>query len=374
MFSFLTQCWQPQVRSGSGRRRRPTRRPAWRPRLEILEDRTVPSTIPVTKLGDDVTQQGTLRWAVANVQSGDTISIDAGLPHKGAIVLTQGELLLTTNLTILTEGPDPETISGDGRSLGGVQSRVFEVAAGAQVTLSNIALTGGDGVANNPSGNSSYDHAGGAIINFGTLTVSNCKLSGNAVIGVAGYFRSGCGGGIDNEKMLTVNNSTLSDNFAGGLGGGICNITSLQISGSTLEHNAAGYGGFGDGGGIYNNSFGMAQVNDCTLTDNSAGAYGGGLFNEGAGTLTVSNCTLSDNTAGLLGGGIYNSSGNPSPLGMLTVSNCNLSGNSAGILGGGIYNAGMLTMSGTTLSFNTPNNLETGPMYLDLGGNTFNGP
>src|SRR5206468_3152328 len=72
---------------------------------------------------------------------------------------------------------------------------------------------------------------------------------------------------------------------------------------------------------------------------------GGGIYN--AGTLTVSNSTLSYNTASNGGGGIAND-------GTLTVSGSTLSGNSSAA-GGGIANSqqGTLTISGSTLSGNS---------------------
>jgi hypothetical protein len=49
-----------------------------RPRLERLEDRTVPSTLFVTNTRDDGTS-GSLRAQVTAAQSGDTIRFDPGL-------------------------------------------------------------------------------------------------------------------------------------------------------------------------------------------------------------------------------------------------------------------------------------------------------
>ena len=93
---FLTWLRQHSGGDGGGRRGRPAARrfpsgPArrWRPWLEVLEDRCVPSTLVVTSPLDDVTQRGTLRYAVAHATSGDTIRMSPAL--QGApIVLTQG--------------------------------------------------------------------------------------------------------------------------------------------------------------------------------------------------------------------------------------------------------------------------------------------
>lgn len=100
-----------------------TPRQSFRPRCEILEDRSVPSTLTVTS-SDDSMQPHTLRYEVAQAQSGDTILVTKAV--KTPIVLTLGELSLTQNITIKTAGNNQATISGDGLS------RVFEVTAGAK--------------------------------------------------------------------------------------------------------------------------------------------------------------------------------------------------------------------------------------------------
>src|SRR5438876_662020 len=134
MFRLLVYWWQKRLRSGWGLQAQPSyRRGVW-PRLEALEDRCVPSTLAVTRSNDDVTQRGTLRYAVAHAESGDTILLAADVKDT-PIVLTQGELLLNQDVTIRGAGEVSETISGGGAS------RVFEVAAGAHVSLLNLTIS-----------------------------------------------------------------------------------------------------------------------------------------------------------------------------------------------------------------------------------------
>ena len=105
---------------------------------------------------------------------------------------------------------------------------------------------------------------GGGVHNGGTLTMTNCTVSGNN-----GGLRGG-GGGIYNTAMLTMTNCTVSGNDAGNSGGGIYNDT-----GATLT---------------------MAN---CTVSGNTSD-FGGGIFNE-TGTLTMTATIVAGNTAGLSG-------------------------------------------------------------------------
>src|SRR5437870_4436087 len=71
-------------------------------------------TLAVTSSADDVTQNHTLRYAVAHAQNGDTILLTAAI--KDPIVLTQGELIVSQNVTILSVPAQTPTISGNGIS------------------------------------------------------------------------------------------------------------------------------------------------------------------------------------------------------------------------------------------------------------------
>src|SRR5262245_56439227 len=98
MFRSLPHSLQRIVRSVRTGRRPTDRRHTYRPRLLVLEDRVALSTLTVTSSADDVTQNHTLRYAVAHAQNGDTIQLTAAV--KDPIVLTQGELVLSNDVTI----------------------------------------------------------------------------------------------------------------------------------------------------------------------------------------------------------------------------------------------------------------------------------
>src|SRR5262245_10577972 len=106
---------QPEEAPMSGFRRRPNilkSKPRFVPRLESLEDRSLPSTLTVTNLAE--AGPGSLRQSVqaANVTPGpDTIRFAGGL--SGTIALKSGELSITDGLTIAGPGADRLTVSGD---------------------------------------------------------------------------------------------------------------------------------------------------------------------------------------------------------------------------------------------------------------------
>jgi hypothetical protein len=223
-----------------------------RPELEVLEDRCVPSTLKVTTIADS--GPGSLRFEIAVARSKDTIVFDKQLDGK-TIMLTRGELDITKRLTIQGPGAGLLTIRGGADGVDQVAgSRVFAVEPNANVTLSGLKITGGDGrvLAGEFSPD---DNEGGGILNLGTLTVSGCAVSGN-------YCNAGfdCyGGGIYNAGTLTVSNSTVSGNLFTTInvvlgppfptieGGGVYNVGTLTVSNTTLSGNSAQ-----NGGGIYN--------------------------------------------------------------------------------------------------------------------------
>jgi predicted outer membrane repeat protein len=341
---------------------KPARKPAtFRPRLEALEGRDVPSTLTVTNTLDDGSTSGSLRVEIAAAQRGDTIQFaipttDPGYNlATGTFTITLGygrDIQISTNLTIQGPGSGLLTISGGG---GAVGSRVFEIdGAATAVTLSGLSITGGNGVTSSPSttantgwsagGNHTsgavtvYDGQGGAIWNGGVLKISDCNLSNNSADLELSGASSYAGGAIYNAGSLTVTNSVLSWNSAGddsagyiGSGGAIYNAGTLSVVDSSLTHNAAHH--HGSGGAIA--SVGTLSVSGGTISYNSASYDGGGIFSGAPSgsktTATVTGTTLSNNSA-YDGGAIYNDT-------TLTLSGCSVGGNTATDAGGGIYDS-----------------------------------
>ena len=182
----------------------------FRPRLNVLENRTVPSTFTVTNLLDN--GAGSLRQAIliANAVTGaDEIDFTSGL--NGTISLTSGQLDITDSVTINGPGAAKLSIDGGYANTGFSGERVFHVAALTTASISGLTITKGHPVY--------FGANGGGILNDGTLTVSGCTLSNNhAAAGIAG---SGVGGAIANFGDLTILNSVLSGNTGGYFGGAI---------------------------------------------------------------------------------------------------------------------------------------------------------
>jgi predicted outer membrane repeat protein len=322
------------------------RRSNFRPQTEALDQRCLLSTLTVLNTNDSGT--GSLRAEIAAASKGDTIVFDPSLDGQ-TINLTSGELVINNSLTVQGPGAGQLAISCGGLS------RALEVdyAKKENVTVSGLTISHGNGL------------SGGAILNYGNLTVSNCALTGN------GSYQVQIGGAIDNAGgSLTVSGCTIAGNTASPQGGGIFNSGTMTISNSTLSGNSAT--GRGQGGAIYNG--GTMTISNSTLSGNSAlmggdfGEYGeGGAIYEWYGSLTLSNSTFSDNSAvgSYYGSAIY-MYGSSSQV---TVTGCTLT-DSAGGYGCFIFvEGGSLTVKNS--HFHNPDRFYISGPYTDGGGNTF---
>ncbi len=250
----------------------------------------VASTLTVTSVNDD--GPGSLRQAISNAAAGDTIQFALGKPffHLPATILLRSSLTIDKDLTIL--GPGPEKLIVARTFAKRTPSfRVLDVNAGV-VTLAGVTIINGRAL--NPDGQS--DNLGGAILNYGTLTVSNCVITKNEVPTEGGGI--GYGGGIFSIGSLTILNSTVSNNDASGAGGGISAFYSPRffLSGSTFNDNFAGV----QAGGI-NLQATTGHIINCTISDNKVdktGVASGllllGFAGETAG-LALSSTTITDN-------------------------------------------------------------------------------
>jgi CSLREA domain-containing protein len=319
--------------------------------LESLEDRSVPATLTVNSVLDNVIAGDglvTLREAVlaANANSttdlgqtgtaNDTIIFDPTVfGNRQTIALSAGQLNLTdtSGTTTIDGGSAGVTIRGR-QSFFGRTSRVFQVDSGVNAEFANLTIT---------RGNPGSGQFGGGLVNFGDLTLTNSTVSGNL---------ASSGGGIYNTGTLTLLNTEVRDNQAAG-------ILSL---GESDPFNRLG-------GGIYNAGGRVVAINSAFTTN--SGSDGGGIYN--GGLFTLQNSTVGLNSAFVLGGGIYNAAAST-----LAITGSTIAGNTSDVLqfhtlsGGGIYNEGTTSLSNTILADST-NSLGASDQYAQSSGATLTG-
>ncbi len=320
-------------------------RPTFRPRLERLEKRIVPSTLTVTTTADS--GAGSLRAAVAAANSGDTIVFAPRLAGQ-TIALTSGPIQMTKASVTIDGGNSGIEITGAGQQqlftinannggnsdainnltltggfVAGSNGGAIVVSDGSNLTLSGDKIGGNTAAALNRVGGE-----GGAIADYGNLTVSKCTFGANSADPTSGY-----GGAIYSTKQLTISNSTLTQNNAV-FGGAIYTTNTLTLTSDTLSSNTAGNSGGGVSAGASNPGTTQLTLTGCTLSGNTAvNGSGGGI--DTSDVVNIATSTVSSNDAGSWGAGINytpTSAGNST----LTLNQDTIAGNSADLGGGGV--------------------------------------
>ncbi len=152
-------------------------------------------------------------FTTANTTEGDEIiNLAAGCTYTPA-----------ATLELHPDGADGTvTINGNGATLnGGNAIRLIRIFSGATASIDYLTLTNAQ----------VYDAGGGAILNEGTLTLTNSIVSNNG---------ASQGAGILNQGTLTVDRVAFVGNMVGGMGfsaTGIYNAGSATILNSTFSGN-----------------------------------------------------------------------------------------------------------------------------------------
>lgn len=198
---------------------------------------------------------------------------------RSALVARKDVIIDATNL------PDGITLAWGG----GAQSNARVLAVAGNLTLLNVAITGGRSVtqkltpANEPYPQPWTLARGGAVAVWGVATLKNCRLYDNRVEGDFDSSRDrGAFGGAVYADVVDIQNCVISGNAV--LGGG-----------------AAGGGVYAVGGA--GSSRTVSSVDRSAVTGNRISglfAYGGGVYSDGGGignrkTLRVTNSTIARN-------------------------------------------------------------------------------
>jgi hypothetical protein len=261
---------------------------------------------------------------LSNAMNGQqTITFDLGAgPHQ--ITLSGKSLPITQGLAV--DGPADRslTISGGGKS------RAFDVAAGTDVTLSDLTIAHGTA------------DQGGAIANAGHLSVKQVAfLSNTAQVGGAVYNT----GWLSMEGSLLAYNSAVGGSVAAG--GALANAgpSAAATLWSTVVIDNTAQGTFARGSGIANLAGGELSIAYSVIAGNRAEgleAWGGGIFNDTGSTLDLSFTLVTANSADAdggagghgLGGGVYLASGSRTGIHSSTIV-----GNFASTGGRNVYQA-----------------------------------
>lgn len=259
----------------------------------------------------------TLRDAVAAATGDDRIVFNLAAGST-TITLTNGQLTLSNVTGVVTI--DGTTASGTVAVDGNHASRAFYAKPNTQTSIRNLTIRNGSQTG------SGTDGSGGGIFNQGSVTLTNCTVTGN-------YAEHG--GGIDSYGVLTLTNSTVSANSAVNNGGGILayggatTLTNTTVSGNTSTAGA--------GGGI--TDFSYMKMFNSTLSGNSAAHAGDGLYQLATSSSTLVNTIMADSCLIQVTGAVIDRGGN-----LDSSSTCGLSDTSS--KSGATLNMGSLASNG----------------------------
>jgi len=244
------------------------------------------ATITVTDDGD--TGPGTLRQAVLDASNGDIIVFNNSISE---IKPTSGQININHNITIDGSAGVGGKVTINGIDDVGSNSRIFFIAAGKTVTISNMDFL-------NAGEQNSTTLWGGAIRSNGVqLTLESCSFKDcNAYIG--GAIRIQEGG-------LTMHDCIFIDNTSAILGGAInTRGTDHYAYNCAFVDNDSG-----TSGGAIQNEIATWHIYNSTFVGNDAVSSGGGL-NNFATIDSLVNCIFYDNTAGTGGADISSTAAN----------------------------------------------------------------
>jgi len=273
----------------------------------------------------------TIQDAVNAANPDDTIKLAEGTFKENVYI--------DKPLTIIGSGKDKTIVDGD------QAGSVFIIGCieinDINVFLQSLTIKGGIGTEVLVINNSSKTHiAGGGILNYGRLTVTECTIFGNTA-----YY----GGGILNKGIVNLNNGTSIIHNIAYEGGGLFNSDGeVNLCTCSIEDNKAAMNGAGiySGGCIVRRNI-VNMHRESAICGNFAENSGGGIWII-LGRLNMHGGKISNNK-GWTGGGIYCHSSNANLNGGYIYNNMAMNG--AGVVNGG----GEMILNGTRIHSNTAN-------------------
>ena len=221
-----------------------------------------------------------------------TISHVLSLPQGVGTIEVAGTIkdVVAVSKTVTIEqwpGQAAAVVDATGRN-----NSVFGVAAGADLTLNALTLTGGS--APPPSG-PGLTPSGGGIVNDGKVSITDSTITGNRAAGGSGAT----GSGVVNDGRATIADSSITNNTVSPVagtaqGGGIWNSGTLTVTDTTIAGNSVS-GRVPEGGGIFNQ--GTVVMTDATIAGNTSSGTNtsGGLFSD-SGMVTAGATIVAANT------------------------------------------------------------------------------
>ena len=245
----------------------------------VAEARTIVVPCNTPALVNAITTANTLGAATVRLSPHCVYNITApAATLDGLPVITRNVTIIGGPSTTIRRDPTVATLF-----------RIFEVAAGARLSLAGIYIL---------NGNSGAAASGGGI-----LTNTNSILTMDRVT-MSGDTASAGGAVAIVAARAIITRSTFSANPAINFGGGaifIIGPSILNLAGSLVTGNSAPV----DGGGLNVQPGAIANITQSTFRANQAGGAGGGIAGLGRITLTR---TLVERNQASVGGGI---AGNP---------------------------------------------------------------
>lgn len=372
--ALLAGSLHDELRERPARGRRLAHRNPMGQAIEVVEERTLLSTVTFTvnttndtvddNVGNGVAADAagntSLRAAImeANASTADEVEIvlgagtfDLTIAATGGNGDDSGDLNITNtnpNTTIVIRGAGEASTTIDGKSAGGgINSRIFDIAPNVhRVEIEDVTLqgetTGGGGGGVRVGTNSALELDGV------TITLSTSDTGGGALF-------------IDSGAFATVVNSTLNSNAATGManGGAIANLGTLTLANSEASSNSAG----GDGGGLFAGS-GSLTVIEASRLDGNGADDGGAIAVDNMATLNMTGSRFTSNIASTSGGGLIAFAGSSVQIESSTFNN-NVASAS---VGGGLVVSGDVFLTNATFSGNRADGGPGGGIRVNTGG------